>query len=63
LEEGVLEGEGEGGRATYRWFYSDGDGWWQYDRRSQVVIEQAFSRNEDAANLIIVGDMYVYITV
>jgi len=64
LEEGVLEGEaGEGGRATYKWFYAGDGGWWQYDRRSQVAIERAFSRNEDAKVLIIVGDMYVYITV
>jgi len=58
LEEGVLEGEEDNG-APHKWFYSDGDGWWQYNRRSQEFIERAFCRREPAAvEFIIVGHMY-----
>ena len=40
LDENVyLQGEGEGFEAEFLWFYEGRNGWWAYDQRTSIEIE------------------------
>lgn len=41
VEEPTVAFEG-----TYQWFYEGRDGWWRYDSRTSVEIENAYKKGE-----------------
>jgi E3 ubiquitin-protein ligase RNF146 len=43
----------------YQWFYEGRNGWWQYDERTSIELEEKFSKGEKVFELLIAGFLYV----
>lgn len=42
------------------WFYEGRNGgWWQYDERTEVLINQAVSKGENSLEVLLAGNVYV----
>lgn len=44
--------------STVHWFYEGRSGWWQYDERTECLIDKAFKMQKDCT-LLISGSLYV----
>ncbi|KAK6188135.1 hypothetical protein SNE40_004385 [Patella caerulea] len=44
---------------AYQWFYEGANGWWQYDDRTSVEIENHFKKQAKGFELLIAGYMYI----
>lgn len=44
---------------SYQWFYEGRNGWWQYDNRTSLEIENAYKKDESQCEVLVAG--YVYI--
>ncbi|XP_066912919.1 E3 ubiquitin-protein ligase rnf146-like [Clytia hemisphaerica] len=42
----------------YNWFYEGRNGWWEYDERAQVTLEEAFKTEARSCELLISGFSY-----
>ena len=42
-----------------QWFYEGRNGWWQYDERSSVEIEEGYQSRVDSLECLIAGHIYV----
>ncbi len=42
----------------FYWFYKGRDGWWQYDDRTSLLIENEFQNNTKKFQLLIAGNLY-----
>ena len=42
----------------YAWFYKGNQGWWKYDDRTAMEIEQQFTKKILKFNILIAGNMY-----
>merc|ERR1712071_704093 len=43
----------------YQWFYEGRNGWWQYDDRTAVALEDMYKQSEKTFELLIAGSMYI----
>ncbi|XP_053606522.1 E3 ubiquitin-protein ligase RNF146-B-like isoform X2 [Plodia interpunctella] len=43
----------------YQWYYEGANGWWKYDKRSNVDIEAAYRDKQADCTLLIVGELYI----
>ena len=43
----------------YSWFYEGRNGWWQYDERTNVELEESYNAKKRSFELLIAGYMYV----
>lgn len=43
----------------YQWFYEGKNGWWQYDERTSVELENSYQKGEKMCQLLIAGFIYV----
>ncbi|XP_033645192.1 E3 ubiquitin-protein ligase rnf146-like [Asterias rubens] len=43
----------------YAWFYEGRNGWWQYDERTNVELEESYNAKKRSFELLIAGYMYV----
>lgn len=41
------------------WYYQGHKGWWQYDERTCVEIEEAYARKDKSVDILIAGAIYV----
>ena len=44
---------------NYHWFYEGRNGWWRYDNRTSVEIEEAHLKQEKTVNVQVAGYVYV----
>lgn len=44
---------------SYHWFYEGRNGWWRYDNRTSVEIEEAHLNQEKTVNVQVAGYVYV----
>lgn len=44
---------------SYHWFYEGCNGWWRYDNRTSVEIEEAYLKQEKTVNVQVAGYVYV----
>lgn len=44
---------------NYQWFYEGRNGWWRYDNRTSVEIEEAHLKQEKTVNVQVAGYVYV----
>ncbi|XP_014250909.1 E3 ubiquitin-protein ligase RNF146-A isoform X2 [Cimex lectularius] len=47
------------GHGTYKWYYEGRDGWWEYDARTTVDLEQAYQANEDTIEVLLAGSVFI----
>lgn len=45
--------------SNYHWFYEGRNGWWRYDNRTSVEIEEAHLKQEKTVNVQVAGYVYV----
>ncbi len=45
--------------ALYKWYYEGRNGWWQYEERASVQLEDAFINGEQSTELVIAGFVYI----
>lgn len=50
---------GDADPERFVWYYQGHKGWWQYDERTAVEIEEAFSKKEKTVDILIAGAIYV----
>jgi len=43
----------------YQWFYEGRNGWWQYDDRTAVAVEEKYKLGEKSFELLIAGSIYI----
>ena len=41
------------------WFYKGYRGWWEYDARTSLIIEEKFRENTSEFEILIAGNMYI----
>lgn len=46
-------------REGYQWYYEGRNGWWQYDIRTSMEMEEKYASDETAFELLIAGFLYV----
>ncbi|XP_077991417.1 uncharacterized protein LOC144445660 [Glandiceps talaboti] len=51
--------EPSGGKEDYLWFYEGRNGWWQYDQRTIIELEDAYKQKQRCVELLIAGFLYV----
>lgn len=58
---GVRRGVGAGGgsQGDFAWYYEGRNGWWQYDERTNLELEEAFSKGKKSTEMLIAGFLYV----
>ncbi|XP_050351452.1 E3 ubiquitin-protein ligase RNF146-B [Nymphalis io] len=54
LEEIASEGDTE----KYQWYYEGRNGWWKYDERSNMDLENMYSSGETECLLLLAGTIY-----
>lgn len=42
-----------------KWFYEGRNGWWQYEDRASVQLEEAFINGKESTELVIAGFVYI----
>ena len=45
--------------SDHAWFYQGHQGWWQYDERTNLILEEAFEKEEGVINVLIAGSVYI----
>lgn len=43
----------------YQWFYKGHNGWWQYDERTCLEIEDAYKKAEKQCTILVAGNLYI----
>lgn len=49
----------DGDASDFLWFYQGRNGWWQYDERTSVTLEEAFKNKSTSCEIMIVGYLYI----
>eukprot|EP00794_Sanderia_malayensis_P004674 gene4674-5283_t len=44
---------------TYKWYYEGRNGWWQYEERASIQLEEAFLNDDQSTELVIAGFIYI----
>jgi len=55
----INQGEGEGFEAEFLWFYEGRNGWWAYDQRTSIEIENHQKAGDERCELLIAGFLYI----
>ncbi|CAK8675956.1 unnamed protein product [Clavelina lepadiformis] len=51
--------ENDTSEPRYVWFYQGYNGWWQYDDRTCIEIEDAYLNKEQSVDVLIAGSVYI----
>ncbi len=43
----------------YKWYYEGRNGWWQYEERASVQLEEAFINEDQSTELVVAGFVYI----
>ena len=46
-------------KESYNWFYEGRNGWWQYDERASVILEEAYKTEVRSCELLVSGFQYL----
>jgi len=53
------DGEDEKAKESYNWFYEGRNGWWQYDERASIILEDAYKTEARSCELLVSGFQYL----